>query len=678
MAIFMTGKIRRALSIIIIVFIIATSLPLTVTAAPSFNQIVNASEYIITSNEGTYTTVLRNDNGALSIGKLCWHATNALNLLKEIIAANPSQALSILGVALYNEVITSSYWESRILTQAEASVIAVLLSTSESMTVQDTVAYTYISGYIQHGMRLGITEPVSLVFFADFENQSGYAGASNFYSEVMSTYGRVTLATLYECSSKNARRTKTYNFCATINWDSFSDSHGSQQKDTTPPTISDVTVSNLTENGYTVSCSAADNKSVAAVYYAVYYRTDGIDGTKWYKYTPSDGKSSHTVNISEFSGRSGDYCTFIYAFDEAGNYSYVGLNIITVPESVPAVVPFTLTVSAIKDGSTDRKITWRAKATGGSGNYQYAFALYRNGNRIDMRNFNDFSDYSYTAEENGVYHVIVAAYDAQLGKTASVTSTDINIFDPIVIYSVTANKPAAMLGETVTWTANASGGEGELKYSYTLYKDDTAVYSTAFLSNKSFSYKPESGGVYSVSVNVMDQYSQTASLQSGSITVIEPLAASDVAFSKSYTIAGASVSCSAEISGGSGSYTCVFTIYCDNEPVLTSEPVSASDFTFTVPKSGSYTAKVTVTDADGTVTSVTGGSMTAAKEAQKGDANCDGKVNASDARLVLRCAAKLETIDESFRHLADVNGDGRITASDARLILRAAAQLETL
>lgn len=59
----------------------------------------------------------------------------------------------------------------------------------------------------------------------------------------------------------------------------------------------------------------------------------------------------------------------------------------------------------------------------------------------------------------------------------------------------------------------------------------------------------------------------------------------------------------------------------------------------------------------------------------KGDVSPDGKLTASDARLILRITAKLENADEIMKNGADLNSDGRITASEARIILRFAARL---
>lgn len=58
-----------------------------------------------------------------------------------------------------------------------------------------------------------------------------------------------------------------------------------------------------------------------------------------------------------------------------------------------------------------------------------------------------------------------------------------------------------------------------------------------------------------------------------------------------------------------------------------------------------------------------------------GDANNDKKVNAADARIVLRVASRLEKADKVSVYNADATGDGKINASDARQILRVSANL---
>ena len=58
-----------------------------------------------------------------------------------------------------------------------------------------------------------------------------------------------------------------------------------------------------------------------------------------------------------------------------------------------------------------------------------------------------------------------------------------------------------------------------------------------------------------------------------------------------------------------------------------------------------------------------------------GDANNDKKVNAADARILLRVSSRLEPADKVNLYNADTNADGKINATDARAVLRVAANL---
>lgn len=58
-----------------------------------------------------------------------------------------------------------------------------------------------------------------------------------------------------------------------------------------------------------------------------------------------------------------------------------------------------------------------------------------------------------------------------------------------------------------------------------------------------------------------------------------------------------------------------------------------------------------------------------------GDINADEQVNAQDALLALKSAAKIEELDDSQKILADVNGDTNVDAKDALLILQKAAKI---
>ena len=138
-------------------------------------QIAAEAAKIIFANEGNYASVNPDDNGALSVGKVQWHGNRALSLLKKI--AQGARAEATLGKALYNEIMTATNWETRTVTAIEKAKLSKILGTPGGKAAQDRQAEEDILSYVTHGVKMGIEDPQSLVYFADMENQGG-AGAS--------------------------------------------------------------------------------------------------------------------------------------------------------------------------------------------------------------------------------------------------------------------------------------------------------------------------------------------------------------------------------------------------------------------------------------------------------------------------------------------------------------------
>ena len=139
-------------------------------------QVAAQAAAIIFANEGGYTSVNANDNGAVSVGKVQWHGSRALDLLKKICKAE-SRAEEILGASLYTEVTKATQWNTRTVNQTEKAAISKLLGTTAGKAAQDRQAEEDVTAYVTHGVNMGIEDPKSLVYFADLENQGG-AGAS--------------------------------------------------------------------------------------------------------------------------------------------------------------------------------------------------------------------------------------------------------------------------------------------------------------------------------------------------------------------------------------------------------------------------------------------------------------------------------------------------------------------
>ena len=165
------------------------------------SEILKNAEAIIVKNEGNYATVVKNDNGALSIGEMQWHANNAADLMRLIISADNTTAYTILGETLYNEIISlngNNAWASRVLNDNEAALFSKLLSTDKAKRVQDDLMDSYISVYINHAYNNGLRNAAAVVYSADVENQCGSGGASTCAKEATRLTGNVSQVTLNE------------------------------------------------------------------------------------------------------------------------------------------------------------------------------------------------------------------------------------------------------------------------------------------------------------------------------------------------------------------------------------------------------------------------------------------------------------------------------------------------
>lgn len=118
--------------------------------------------------------------------------------------------------------------------------------------------------------------------------------------------------------------------------------------DTEAPVISNVKVSNITTEGYDVSCTVTDNVGVNRVVFPTWTVLNGQDdlAAAWWDvdHTATRGTRngdtwSFHVNIADHNNERGAYLTHIYAYDDAGNRSavYSEIGQIVVPEPYPTI-----------------------------------------------------------------------------------------------------------------------------------------------------------------------------------------------------------------------------------------------------------------------------------------------------------------------------------------------------
>lgn len=103
--------------------------------------------------------------------------------------------------------------------------------------------------------------------------------------------------------------------------------------DQSGPSITNVKVTNITTEGYRVSCTVTDPSGISKVQFPTWTDANGQDDLIWHDGTANGSTYYYDVKISSHKSESGSYTTHIYAYDQYGNKSTYGV-IATVPANV--------------------------------------------------------------------------------------------------------------------------------------------------------------------------------------------------------------------------------------------------------------------------------------------------------------------------------------------------------
>lgn len=247
----------------------------TNVSAVTLEEMASVAIDCIMSHEGSYGSINPNDCGAVSVGKLQWHADRALTVMRRACQIDPSFAAATLGSYFYNEVMSASSWNYRTFSSSEASAAATLLASDCGIAAQDAQANEDVQGYIITAQNMGITDAGALVLYADIYN-FGCGIAARVAKRAASyagSYSAVTLENMYQAalndnfSSTSAfvsRAKMVYNYLC---------NNGYGNSTVTPDTTTTTTPAvQFTEDGagtYTVTASLLNMRSGPGTGYSI-------------------------------------------------------------------------------------------------------------------------------------------------------------------------------------------------------------------------------------------------------------------------------------------------------------------------------------------------------------------------------------------------------------------------
>lgn len=107
----------------------------------------------------------------------------------------------------------------------------------------------------------------------------------------------------------------------------------------------------------------------------------------------------------------------------------------------------------------------------------------------------------------------------EMAREGSQTFANMNL-NALCLTQLSGPPKYARLGTPLTWRAFTAGGQGHIQYAWYLFKDGTRIHTKWYTCDNTFTYEPDTQGVYSVRAFAQSETEKTAVL-SENTTVIE-------------------------------------------------------------------------------------------------------------------------------------------------------------
>lgn len=337
------------------------------------------------------------------------------------------------------------------------------------------------------------------------------------------------------------------------------------EDDKEPPVVSNGRITDIDENGYTIKVKASDNISLQYVRCATWTSLNGQDDLIWKEMSYNNGEYELYVKFSDHGNEYGTYINHIYAWDTSGNQC-TSIQAIEYENKKPEFKAELLgnDSSAEIGNFTGDKITLKAAAKNGSGDYEYKFIIYNveTGEWYRLRDYSDSNTYSWSAGSSGYRKIYVDVKD-NTGNVVRSNGIVVKSSDGLKV-SATGNKNSMTVGDSTVISATASGGSGGYRYSYIIHNTDTnSWYRLADnLYSSTYTWKATTPGNRNLYVDVKDNAGKVVRSNGIKLSVNNPENLSVTLTASANTVnTGETVTLSAKASGGTGGYTYSYLVY---------------------------------------------------------------------------------------------------------------------
>ena len=255
-------------------------------------------------------------------------------------------------------------------------------------------------------------------------------------------------------------------------------------------------------------------------------------------------------------------------------------NSATVSVSAPASTPAKLATvtTSLTSATTQTPVVFGATSTGGTGTYEYRFALYDSGRATwtVLQNYAAPASVTWTPAVAGTYWMQVwvrsvgstAAWDDwRNSATVTVTATS---SAPVKLATFTTSRTTATTQTPVVFTASATGGTSAYEYRFALYDSGRAVWTVLqnYSTTASVTWTPAASGTYWMQVwvravgttSAWDDWRNSATVTVTGATTT-PVKLATLTTSLTWAPPRTPVTVNATATGGAGAYEYRFDLY---------------------------------------------------------------------------------------------------------------------
>ena len=257
-------------------------------------------------------------------------------------------------------------------------------------------------------------------------------------------------------------------------------------------------------------------------------------------------------------------------------------------EALSAAIACDIQSAAIGDTAQ-----WTVTASGGTGDYSFAFELYENGELLGKAAASDDRVMGHTFTEKGSYYVNCRVSDGQ--ETVTVTSDTIEVVGGLSA-TITCSATKATVGKELKWTVNTTGTD--CSYYFEVFRDKKKIGQTVVGDENFLTYAPDQAGTYYVTCRVTAD-GEVVNLTSKTIKITEvALAVSSLKVDASKFMTTETHTWTAAATGGKSPYRFSYALSHEGTQVDYQAFSTVKTYSYTFFQEGAYVLTVQVRDAD--------------------------------------------------------------------------------